>query len=113
MAEVAPRERDDERSGEPPADLPDELAAALQRVNRIRVEHGADPLYELPQAQPASVPGSVCVLQEAFADLGVSTVDYYYLVGKGVRIEHGLSWFVRRFDAGAYPQLVAAPRAGA
>jgi hypothetical protein len=53
------------------------------------------------------------VLQEAFADLGVSTVDYYFLVGRGVRIEHGLSWFVRRFDAGRYPQLVTGPRAGA
>jgi hypothetical protein len=113
MAEVAPREREGERPGESPDVVAGELEAALRLVNRIRVEHGADPLYELAQAQPASVPGSVCVLQEAFADLGVSTVDYYYLVGKGVRIEHGLSWFVRRFDAGAYPQLVAAPRAGA
>jgi hypothetical protein len=108
VAEVTQRESGQEQSD----DLADELETALQRVNRIRVEHGADPLYELPQAQPASVPGSVCVLQEAFADLGVSTVDYYFLVGKGVRIEHGLSWFVRRFDAGAYPQLVAAPRPG-
>lgn len=84
----------------------DELDEVLRHVNRIRVEHGADPLYELPRAQPAHVPGSTCVLQAAFADIGVSTVDYYELVGPGVRIAHGLSWFVRRFDAGAYPQLV-------
>lgn len=88
----------------------DELAVALREVNRIRVANGADPISELPRAQPASVPGSACVLQEAFADIGVSTVDYYFLVGKGVRIEHGLSWFVRRFDAGAYPQLLAPAR---
>jgi hypothetical protein len=100
------RERPEE-TGAPPAG--GELDMALREVNRIRVEHGADPLAELPLAQPASVPGSACVLQEAFADIGVSTVDYYYLVGRGVRIEHGLSWFVRRFDAGAYPQLVAPP----
>jgi hypothetical protein len=96
----------EQRPARAPAAGAAELDEVLRHVNRIRVDHGADPLYELPRAQPAHVPGSTCVLQEAFADLGVSTVDYYELVGPGVRIAHGLSWFVRRFDAGGYPQLV-------
>ncbi len=75
-------------------------------MNRIRVTHGADPIYELPTAAPAMTPGSTCVLQEAFADIGVATVDYYELRGRGLRIEHGLSWFIRRFDDGTYPELV-------
>jgi hypothetical protein len=92
---------------EAPGEDADELQEVLRRVNRIRVEHGVDPLYELPRAQPASVPGSTCVLQKAFADIGVAFVDYQFLVGKGFRIEHGLGWFVRRFDAGGFPELVA------
>jgi hypothetical protein len=105
MADRAVSTRPD---GAEPLPTPAELDEVLRHVNRIRVEHGADPLYELPRAQPAHVPGSTCVLQEAFADLGVSTVDYYELIGPDVRIAHGLSWFVRRFDAGAYPDLVDA-----
>ena len=106
MGEVTSPGRDaEERAG-----AEDELAEVLRRVNRIRVEHGADPLYELPCAATAMTPGSTCVLQEAFADIGVATVDYHELVGPGVRIEHGLGWFVRRFDDGVYPQLLAPPR---
>lgn len=105
MAEVAPTDVADVGNA---AEAP-ELDEVLRQVNRIRVAHGADPLYELPRAQPAHVPGSTCVLQEAFADLGVASVDYYQLVGRSVRITHGLGWFVRRFDAGGYPQLVASP----
>ena len=112
MAEIAPSERpagaEEGPAGGDGDEVDRELDEVLRHVNRIRVEHGADPLYELPRAQPSHVPGSTCVLQEAFADLGVSTVDYYELVGPAVRIAHGLSWFVRRFDAGAYPELVDA-----
>ena len=92
---------------EPRDTAEDELGEVLRRVNQVRVEHGADPIYELPAAAPAMTPGSTCVLQEAWADIGVSTVDYYEARGPGLRVEHGLSWFVRRFDEGAYPQLVA------
>jgi hypothetical protein len=91
------------------ADTGHELDVVLRRINEIRVTHGADPLYELPAASPAITPGSNCVLQEAFADIGVATVDYYELRGRGLRVDHGLSWFIRRFDAGAYPQLVRPP----
>ena len=104
MADVAPRERP---AGPAPEERAGELDEVLRQVNRIRVAHGADALYELPRAQPAHVPGSTCVLQEAFADVGVASVDYYHLVGPSVRITHGLGWFVRRFDAGGYPQLIA------
>jgi hypothetical protein len=78
----------------------------LQAVNRIRVEHGADPIYELPKAEPAWNPGSTCVLQRAFADLGVAVVDYHRAYGRGVTIEHGLADFIRDFDAGKYPELL-------
>jgi hypothetical protein len=97
------------RSVVEPSDQTEELAEVLRRVNRIRVDHGVDPLYELPRAAPAMTPGSTCVLQEAFFDIGVATVDYHELVGRGIRIEHGLGWFIRRFDDGAYPQLAASP----
>jgi hypothetical protein len=110
MAEIAPSERPAGTETEPARTDGEgdghELDEALRQVNRIRVEHGVDPLYELPVALPAHVPGSTCVLQEAFADIGVASVDYYDLVGPDLRVPHGLSWFVRRFDAGAYPQLI-------
>jgi hypothetical protein len=102
VGEVTPAKR----FGEAPSGDEEELAEVLIRVNRIRVAHGADPIYELPRAQPAGIPGSTCVLQEAFSDIGVATVDYHQLVGHRLRIEHGLGWFIRRFDDGAYPQLI-------
>lgn len=83
------------------------LLDVLQAVNRIRVEHGTDPIYELPKAEPAWNPGSTCVLQRAFADLGIAVVDYHRAYGKGVTIEHGLGDFIRDFDAGKYPELLA------
>jgi hypothetical protein len=95
------------RSVVEPGEQATELEEVLRRVNRIRVDHGVDPLYELPRAAPAMTPDSTCVLQEAFFDIGVATVDYHQLVGRGVRIEHGLGWFIRRFDDGAYPELAA------
>lgn len=93
-------------AGVGPDDASEELGVVLRRVNRIRAEHGADPLYELPRARPASEPASTCVLQRAFADIGVLVVDYRYLLGRGFRVEHGLGSFVRRFDAGRFPELV-------
>jgi hypothetical protein len=86
------------------------LPEVLQAVNRIRVECGADPIYELPTAESAWQPGSTCVLQRALADLGVAVVDYEYAWGKGIRIRHGLADFIRRFDAGAYPDLLERSR---
>jgi hypothetical protein len=91
----------------PPAEpLLTPLLDVLQAVNRIRVEHGVDPIYELPKAQPAWNTGSTCVLQRAFADLGVAVVDYNCGYGRGVTIEHGLADFIRDFDAGKYPELL-------
>ncbi len=102
MAEVvSPRTEPRQEDGEH-----DELDDVLRQVNRIRVTHGADPIYALPTASPAMTPGSSCVLQEAFADIGVATVDYYELRGRGLRVEHGLGWFIRRYDDGAFPDLV-------
>ncbi|MDQ3890853.1 MAG: hypothetical protein M3312_09945 [Actinomycetota bacterium] len=86
------------------------LPEVLQAVNRIRIECGADPIYELPRAESAWEPGSTCVLQRALADLGVAVVDYEYAWGKGIRIRHGLAEFIRRFDAGAYPDLLERSR---
>jgi hypothetical protein len=82
------------------------LLEVLQAVNRIRIEYGADPIYELPKAEPAWEPGSTCVLQRAFAELGVAVVDYHRAYGKGITIEHGLANFIRDFDAGKYPELL-------
>ena len=82
------------------------LLEVLQAVNRIRIEYGADPIYELPKAEPAWKPASTCVLQRAFADLGVAVVDYHCAYGKGIAIEHGLANFIRDFDAGKYPELL-------
>ncbi len=82
------------------------LLEVLQAVNRIRIEHGADPIYELPKAEAAWSAGSTCVLQRAFADVGVAIVDYDHAYGKGITIEHGLADFVRDFDAGKYPELL-------
>ncbi len=82
------------------------LLEVLQAVNRIRVEYGADPIYELPKAEPAWKPGSTCVLQRALADLGVAVVDYDRAYGKDITIQHGLARFIRDFDAGNYPELL-------
>jgi hypothetical protein len=64
------------------------LLDVLQAVNRIRIEHGFDPIYELPKAQPAWNTGSTCVLQRAFADLGVAVVDYHRAYGDVVRLDN-------------------------
>jgi hypothetical protein len=78
----------------------------LRQVNRIRVANGADPLYELPAACTAW-DGGGCVLERAFEDLGVLIVDYQRAYGRQVEFEHGLGGFIREFDAGRYPQLLA------
>ena len=80
------------------------LDDVLRRVNALRVAQGADPLYELPAAGTAWEGGG-CVLERAFADLGVAYVDYFRACGPGVRFEHGLGEFVRRFDRGCFPEL--------
>jgi hypothetical protein len=82
------------------------LLEVLQAVNRIRIECGADAIYELPKAEPAWRPRSTCVLQRAFADLGIAVVDYDRAYGRGITIEHGLANFIRDFDAGKYPELL-------
>jgi hypothetical protein len=82
------------------------LDDVLRRVNRIRIAHGADPLYELPTACTAWEEGG-CVLERAFEDLGVLFVDYQRAYGRRLEIEHGLGDFARDFDAGRYPQLLA------
>jgi hypothetical protein len=81
------------------------LDDVLRRVNRLRLEHGADPLYELPAACTAWGGGG-CVLERAFEDLGVLVVDYRHAYGRDVRFEHGLRGFICDFDAGRYPELV-------
>jgi hypothetical protein len=82
------------------------LDDVLRQVNRIRVGHGADPLYELPGACTAWEGGG-CVLERAFADLGVLVVDYRRAYGRDIRFEHGLGRFICEFDAGRHPALLA------
>jgi hypothetical protein len=82
------------------------LDDVLRRVNRIRTGHGADPLYELHAACTAW-DGGGCVLERAFEDLGVLVVDYQRAYGRRIEFEHGLGDFVRDFDAGRYPGLLA------
>ena len=81
------------------------LDEVLRRVNRIRVAHGVDPLFELPSACTAW-DGGGCVLERAFEDLGVVLVDYERAYGKRIEFQHGLTGFVRDFDAGRYPELL-------
>jgi len=81
------------------------LDDVLRRVNRIRVEHGVDPLYELPAACTAW-DGGGCVLERAFEDLGVVVVDYRRAYGPGIEFEHGLSRFIWDFDAGRHTALL-------
>jgi hypothetical protein len=88
----------------PPASPLDDV---LRRVNRIRIEQGVDALYELPSACTAW-DGGGCVLERAFEDLGVLVVDYTRAYGRrGLEFEHGLGDFVRDFDAGRHPGLLA------
>ena len=82
------------------------LDEVLRRVNRIRTAHGADPLYALPSAYTAWDSGG-CVLEHAFEDLGVLIVDYRQAHGRGFSFDHGLGDFVREFDAGRFPSLLA------
>src|SRR5919204_2156004 len=89
-------------TGSPASPLDD----VLRCVNRIRTAYGADPLYELPSACTAW-DGGGCVLERAFEDLGVLMVDYHRAYGRGLEFEHGLGDFVRDFDAGRYPALLA------
>jgi len=81
------------------------LDDVLRRVNRVRIEHGADPLYELPAACTAWEGGG-CVLELAFEDIGVAFVDYRFAYGRGIELEHGLGDFVRAFDSGRFPGLL-------
>jgi hypothetical protein len=90
------------RPGAPASPLDD----VLRRVNRIRARYGADALYELPAACTAW-DGGGCVLERAFEDLGVLVVDYGRAYGRGLEFDHGLGDFVRSFDSGRYPELLA------
>jgi hypothetical protein len=81
------------------------LDDVLRRVNRTRIARGADP-PSLPSACTAW-DGGGCVLERAFEDLGVLVVDYRQAHGRGFSFDHGLGDFVREFDAGRYPGLVA------
>jgi hypothetical protein len=47
------------------------------------------------------------VLERAFEDLGIVAVDYRRAYGRRIEFEHGLGDFVRDFDAGRYPALLA------
>ena len=81
------------------------LDDVLRQVNRLRVAHGADPIYELPAACTAWEGGG-CVLERAFEDLGVVIVDYQWAHGRGIDFRHGLGDFIRGFDTGGYPELL-------
>jgi hypothetical protein len=83
------------------------LDDVLRHVNRIRTAYGVDPLYVLPLASTAW-DGGGCVLERAFEDLGVLIVDYRQAHGRGFSFDHGLGDFVRDFDAGRFPNLLAA-----
>jgi hypothetical protein len=92
---------------EAPAAVPaSPLDDVLRRVNRLRIAHGVDPLYELPTARTAWSGGG-CVLERAFEDLGIVFVDYRRAHGGDIEFEHGLGDFVRDFDAGRCPGLLA------
>ena len=78
----------------------------LRRVNGIRIANGVDPLYSLPSACTAW-DGGGCVLERAFDDLGVLMVDYRQAHGRGFSFDHGLGDFVRDFDSGRFPSLLA------
>jgi hypothetical protein len=82
------------------------LDDVLRRVNQIRTARGVDPLYSLPSACTAW-DGGGCVLERAFEDLGVLMVDYQQAYGRGFSFDHGLGDFVREFDSGRHPDLVA------
>jgi hypothetical protein len=82
------------------------LDDVLRRINQLRTALGADPLYELPAACTAWEGGG-CVLERAFDDLGVLVVDYTHAYGRRFRFQHGLGDFVRDFDAGRHPGLLA------
>jgi hypothetical protein len=82
------------------------LDDVLRRINQIRLAHGADALYELPAACTAW-DGGGCVLERAFEDLGVLVVDYTRAYGRRLEFQHGLGDFVRDFDAGRHPGLIA------
>jgi hypothetical protein len=82
------------------------LDDVLRRVNRIRTAYGADPLYELPAACTAW-DGGGGVLERALEDVGVLVVDYGRAYGRRIEFEHGLGDFVRDYDAGRYPGLLA------
>jgi hypothetical protein len=82
------------------------LDDVLRRVNRIRTRYGSDALYELPTACTAW-DGGGCVLERAFEDIGVAFVDYGRAYGRNVEFDHGLGDFVRGFDSGRYPELLA------
>jgi hypothetical protein len=98
------------RHASPPPIAPERpLDDVLREVNRIRVARGADALYELPVACTAWEGGG-CVLERAFADLGVTVVDYRRAYGREIEFEHGLGDFTRDFDAGRYAELRATPR---
>ena len=90
----------------PPTAPARRLDEVLRRVNRIRIGHGVDPLYELPAACTAW-DGGGCVLERAFEDLGVVFVDYRRAYGPAVEFEHGLRSFICDFDAGRHPELLA------
>ena len=92
-----------------PTEVDPELDVVLREVNRLRVEQGADPLFKLPKGRPALDPNSTCVLQNAFEDIGVAFVDYRSCVGHQTYFEHNLGPFIRKFDAGRYPQLIDSP----
>jgi hypothetical protein len=91
----------------PPAPPASPLDEVLRRVNRIRAARGADALYELPAACTAW-DGGGCVLERAFEDVGVLVVGYGRAYGVNLEFEHGLGGFIRDFDAGRYPELLAA-----
>jgi hypothetical protein len=100
---VATQVRDVPEITVPPSSPLDDV---LRGVNRIRIARGVDPLYALPTACTAW-DGGGCVLELAFEDLGVLMVDYQQAYGRGFAFDHGLGDFVREFDAGRYPDLVA------
>ena len=105
--DAAPGERFAPLSPAPAHPLDD----VLRQVNQLRAELGADPIYELPKAQSAMDVGSDCVLERAFEDLDVVSVDYRFIVGPGYRLQHGLGSFIKRFDDGRYPELLADEKA--
>lgn len=89
-----------------------ELDAVRREINRIRVERGGDPIYDLPKGTRLAT--NACVLARCLADVGITKVDRstslpHSEVGRTTAFFGGdsvLAQFAQDFDFARYPELV-------